>query len=284
MSKKSRTIFTLLICTLIVSVGLYQLPTPSNDREWTEDQRLIPEVSQIDNHFVIQNVRDFQYKSAEEYTRTFTTVEFDLEQVQTVDFVLSQFADWRGMAHAFVSFGIQSPTNDDANNIEYVAISVEIRKEVDESYSPFWGLLKQYELAYVIATETDVIELRTTHRNEPVFLYPMDVTPQHAQALLTSMMNQAHRLETEPEFYNTITNSCMSNLAKHVNVVKPGLIPFGWNTIFPGFSDDLVVELGLLSTESTDIDVIRKSHIINDRALQNLSLPFSKRIRIPIKE
>ncbi len=277
MHRKVRILSSLLL--FLLAIGLYQLPTPSNDREWTEDQRLIPAISQIDNHFSIQNVRDFQYDSTEHYLRTFTTVEFDLDQVQTVDFVLSQFADWRGMAHAFVTFGIQSPTPRNPDNMTYIAISVEIRKEIDETYSPFWGLLKQYELAYVIATETDVIELRTTHRNEPVFLYPMDVTPQHAQALMTSMLNQAHRLETEPEFYNTVTNSCMSNLAKHVNTVKPGLIPFGWNTIFPGFSDDLVVELGLLSTESTEIERIRSAHLINERAKQNPTLPFSQRIR-----
>ena len=59
----------------------------------------------------------------------------------------------------------------------------------------------------------------------------------------------------------------MSNLAKHVNNVKPDLIPFGWSTIFPGFSDDLIVELGLLSSDTHDINDIRKKFQINDKAL-----------------
>ena len=108
----------------------------------------------------------------------------------------------------------------------------------------------------------------------------MDVSPEHAQALLISMLAQAHRLESVPEFYHTVTNSCMSNLAKHVNTVKPYLIPFGCSTIFPGFSDDLIIELRLLSSETHDINDIRKKYQINDKALvQEPTLSFSEKIR-----
>ena len=272
---KAKSIALVIFGFILVANLLYALPTPSNDRQWTLDQEKIPTVVLDNGVYTIHHVRDFQYRSETDYTRNFKTVIFNINDVQTVDFVLSQFAAWRGMAHAFVTFGIQRE-----NGLEYIAISVEIRKEIDEEYSPIKGMLKQYELAYVIATETDVIQLRTNHRDEPVYLYPMDVSPDHAQALLISMLSQAHRLESVPEFYHTMTNSCMSNLAKHVNNVKPGLIPFGWSTIFPGFSDDLIVELGLLSSHTNDIEEIRKNHQINERAQKlNTSLSFSERIR-----
>ena len=269
--------FIIRFCILVLGTGvfLYSLPKASNDRDWNVDQIHIPTVELSDGSYTIQNVRNFSYQSETDYTRQYRTMTFDIHDVKTVDFVLSQFAEWRGMAHAFVTFGIEQDSE-----MEYIAISVEIRKEVGESYSPLLGMMKQYELAYVIATETDVIQLRTNHRNEPVYLYPMNVTPKHAQSLLISMLSQAHRLESTPEFYNTLTNSCMSNLAKHVNTVSPGLIPFGWSTVFPGFSDDLIVELGLLSTESSDIDIIRQHHLINEKAIKSTStLPYSQRIR-----
>lgn len=264
----------IVILVLGTGIFLYTLPKASNDRDWNIDQVQIPTVDLSDGSYTIQNVRDFSYRSETDYTRQYKTITFDIHDVKTVDFVLSQFAEWRGMAHAFVTFGIEQDSE-----MEYVVISVEIRKEVGESYSPILGMIKQYELAYVIATETDVIQLRTNHRNEPVYLYPIDVTPEQAQSLLISMLNQAHRLETMPEFYNTLTNSCMSNLAKHVNIVSPGLIPFGWSTVFPGFSDDLIVELGLLSTESSDIEVIRQHHLINEKAKDKSTLSYSQKIR-----
>jgi len=265
----------IFVLVLSGATFLYSLPKASNDRDWNVDQVKIPIVELSNGRYTIQNVRDFSYQSETDYTRHYKTMTFDIHDVKTVDFVLSQFAEWRGMAHAFVTFGIEQDSE-----LEYIAISVEIRKEKGENYSPILGMMKQYELAYVIATETDVIQLRTHYRNEPVYLYPMDVTPKHAQSLLISMLNQAHRLESTPEFYNTLTNSCMSNLAKHVNTVSPGLIPFGWSTVFPGFSDDLIVELGLLSTESSDIEIIRQHHLINEKAKDSTSkLSYSQRIR-----
>ena len=60
--------------------------------------------------------------------------------------------DRRGPAHAFVSFGF-----DDGG---YVAISVEARREAGETYSPARGLMKQFEIMYVVGDERDLIGLR----------------------------------------------------------------------------------------------------------------------------
>jgi len=276
MKRKFGLLFVIL---LLVGWGLYQIPQPSNDRDWTIDQQKIPQVTIDGDQVTIQNVRDFQYQSTTDYQRRFITRQFQLSQVRSVDFILSQFAEWRGMAHAFLTFGYAVEGRED---LEYLAISVEIRKEKGEEYSPIWGMFKQYELAYVIATETDVIQLRTDYRQEPVYLYPIDVEPEYAQQLFKSMLEQAHRLETTPEFYHTVTNSCMSNVAKHVNLVKPGLVPFGWSTVFPGFADDIALEQNLLQTEASNMDEVREQYRINQRAT---SIPegvsFSQGIRRP---
>lgn len=256
-----RKIGLTLLAMIVLSMVAYQIPQPSNDRDWTEDQVLIPKVTFEGDTVIIENVRDFHYRSTEDYDRKFITRSFQMSKVQTVDFILSQFAEWRGMAHAFLTFGYETDTG-----MEYLAISVEIRKEKGESYSPFWGMLKQYELAYVLATETDVIKLRTHYRQEPLYLYPIQVEAKYAQQLLKSMLEQTHRMETEPEFYNTVSNSCMSNVAKHVNAVKPGLVPFGWGSIFPGFADDVALELNLLDTDVDDIESVRQNYLINDKA------------------
>lgn len=175
-----------LLAVLVLCGILYQLPQPSNDRNWTVDQRQIPAVNIDGDMVTVENVRDFHYRSTTDYDRNFVTKTFAISSVQTVDFVLSQFAEWRGLAHAFLTFGYQTD-----DGMAYLAVSVEIRKEEGEEYSPILGMLKQYELAYVIATETDVIQLRTHHRQEPLYLYPIQVEPQYAQQLLRSMLEQA---------------------------------------------------------------------------------------------
>ena len=56
------------------------------------------------------------------------------------------------IAHPILSFQF----NDD-----YVAASIETRKEIGEGYSEVTGFFRQYELIYLLADERDVIRLRT---------------------------------------------------------------------------------------------------------------------------
>lgn len=273
-----RKIGMIVVIVSLFCMILYQIPQPSNDRDWTIDQQQIPRVKLEGDRVLIENVRDFQYQSTTDYERRFVTRQFSLSKVRTVDFVLSQFAEWRGMAHAFLTFGYEV---EGSSTLEYLAISVEIRKEKGEEYSPVWGMFKQYELAYVIATETDVIQLRTHHRQEPIYLYPIQVEEYYTQQPLKSMLQQAHQLEDTPEFYHTVNNSCMSNIAKHVNRIQPDLLPFGMSTVFPGFADDIALERNLLSTDVENIELVRENYRINERALNNMdSQPFSQRIRM----
>ena len=89
--------------------------------------------------------------------------------------VISYWDDFRSIAHTFVSFRFSDGQN--------IAISLEVRKEVDEEYSPTKGMFKQYEMIYVIGDERDLLPLRTHIRKEEVFLYPMNLTKDHSEEL-----------------------------------------------------------------------------------------------------
>jgi hypothetical protein len=61
---------------------------------------------------------------------------------------------------------------------DYLAVSLETRKERGESYSTLAGFFRNYELYYVIADERDVLRVRTNYRQpqEDVYIYRMLVT------------------------------------------------------------------------------------------------------------
>ena len=94
----------------------------------------------------IRNVRNARYHSPNQYIVFWERRQYDLARLDSVWFVVEPFSDWRGPAHTFLSFGF-----DDG---QYLAISVEIRKELGESFSPWLGLLRQYELTYVTDSVT----------------------------------------------------------------------------------------------------------------------------------
>ena len=164
-----------------------------------------------------------------------------------------------GAAHTLVSFGFEGD--------DYVAISAEIRKERGESFSPIRGLFRQYEIVYMIADERDVVKLRSNYRKDDVFLYPIQTTKENMQKLFVSMLERANKLATEPEFYNTLTNTCTTNLVTHVNNIVPGRIPFSYKILMPAYSDELAQKIGLINSE-LPIEELRAKYRINHRALE----------------
>lgn len=256
---------------VVLFFGLwYVSKTPSNDREWSLDQQVLPYAEIAGDEITVYNIRNFNYQSTSEYTPAYYDKTFNLNELTSVDYIMEPFGSI-GAAHTFVSFGF--------NTGDYLAISVEIRKEIGESFSPIKGLLRNYELMYVVADERDVVKLRTNYRKDDVYLYPVSTTPEKMRRLFVDMLTRVNELNEQPEFYNTLTNTCTTNIADHVNEITPSRIPWDLRLLFPENSDELAYELGLLDN-SIPLEELRKQHLINEKAEKYAdSADFSKLIR-----
>jgi hypothetical protein len=243
---------------------------PSNDRDWSPDQQRLP-IATFDGPLVtVENIRNFEYRSPADYTPRYYDKTFDLRKLESAWFVVEPFGKGAA-AHTFVSFGF--------GGNDFVAVSVEIRKEKGESFSALKGLLRQYELMYVVGDERDLIKLRSNHRKDVVYLYPIHTTPGKMRAMFTSMLARANKLRVDPEFYNTATNTCTTNIVRHVNAISPRRVPFHPAVLLPGHSDRLAYDLGLID-KSLPFDAVRARHRINERAMKYADDPqFSLRIR-----
>lgn len=244
---------------------------PANDRGWSPDQARTPKAVFDGDTVRISNIRNSFYRSAQDYDVRWEERAYDLRRLESVWFMVEPFSDWRGPAHTLLSFGF--------GNGEFVAISVEIRKEKGESYSPLMGLLRQYELTYVVGDERDLIGLRANHRHDAVYLYPIRTTPEKMRAMFVSMLERANQLIEQPEFYNTLTSTCTTNIVRHINAIAPNRIPLSYKVLLPAFADELAYDLGLIETDLPR-DQFRIAHLINDLALIHAdSAAFSTGIR-----
>ena len=120
---------------------------------------------------------------------------------QSFDDVVGQDA----VAHTFLSFGFSDG--------RYLSVSVEIRPEVGESYGMLDGFFKQYELIYIWGDERDLVRTRTNYWNEDAYLYRSSLSEDKIQRLFISMLERTNSLYKNPEFYNTLTESCTSSVA-----------------------------------------------------------------------
>ena len=244
--------------------------TPAADRDWHPQQRIAPAATMRGELVEIRGLRDFTYRTETDFDARYATRTYDLRKLRSADYVVSRFGGVPGLAHAFLSFDFGG---------EHVAISVEARKEREEAYSPFLGLLNTYELLYVIGSERDLIGVRTHVWKEAVTLYPVRTTPEKLRAVFLDMVRRAETLRTRPEFYDTFLNSCNSNIVNHVNAIAPGRIGFDPRTILPGFSDEVAYELGLIDS-SLPLEQIREAYRIDQTARAvPLDANFSRAIR-----
>ena len=244
---------------------------PSNDRDWSKDNAVLPYAEIDGDKITVRNVRNFKYTSAKDYEPAYYDKTFELSKIESVDFVLEPFSRGGTLAHTFLSFGFEGG--------ERLAVSVEIRKVVGVSFSPWKGLWNNFEIAYVIGDERDLIGLRTNHRKNPVYLYPIKAPKDKIATMFLDMMKRANELKDKPEFYNTITNTCLSNILRHYNKVSQRKVGFGPRTFFTGFSDRIAYQLGLIDN-SIPLEEARARYRINERAAGHDQNPdFSQLIR-----
>lgn len=244
---------------------------PSNDRNWEPDQAILPRATFHGDRVTVRNIRNCSYLDEFSYTLDYHTETYDLSELESVDFIVVPFAETPALAHTMLSFGFAGD--------RYLAVSVEIRREKGEEYSPLKGLLNQYELMYVVADERDLILLRTNHRLVDVHLYRAKATGEQARALFVDVMKRVNKLYEEPEFYNTITNNCTTNLVEHINRLAPGTVPYDYHVLLPGYSDRLAYDLGLLETD-LPFERARQRSRVNYVAYLHRDAPdFSRRIR-----
>jgi hypothetical protein len=255
------------LCIILLLVS-----RPSHEREWVTEQTVLPAIRFDGSQAHIANVRSFRYRNRTEFTEVYDERSFDLNTVESAWFVLTPFSNrWRAPAHSFVSFGFADG--------RFLAISVEARRETGEGYGMLPGLLRRFELVYVLGDERDLIGQRAAFSGTPVYLYPIRAPRESIRQVLAGMLQRAEALKLRPEFYNTLTNSCMSNLVRHVNEAVPGTVPGGLKTLLPGYADEVALRLGLIDDEG-GISAMRERYRINELAARYIHDPeFSARIR-----
>ncbi len=245
--------------------------SPSNERNWVPAQAVLPYAELRGNLLTVRNVRNCLYLDKDDYIVRHYTRTYNLNQLKSVDFVLVPFKDTPSLAHTMISFGFEDQG--------HLAVSVEVRLEDGETYSPVKGALRQYELMYVVADERDVIGLRAKHRKDDVYLYRTQTTPEQTRTLLMDVMARVNKLAVEPEFYDTFSNNCTTNLVAHINRIAPRRVPMDVGVVLPGYADRLAYELKLLEVNGSFEETKRRAEVTRLARRYADEADFSERIR-----
>jgi len=250
---------------------------PSNERQWQPDLAQLPYATVDGDMVTVHNIRNIDYRSEFDFSPSYYSKTYDLKQLEGVDLFAVY---WMGpaIAHTIMSFNF--------GDKDYLAVSIEARKELNEGYSTIKGFFRQYELTYIVADERDVIRLRTNYRKNPrenVYLYRLKPPKENVRRLFLEYIRKINDLHEKPVFYNTLLDNCTTAIWFNTRV-NPGHLPFSWKILLSGYVPEYLYESGRLDTRIPFEQLQRQAHI-NPVAQNADQLPdFSQRIRTSIEK
>jgi len=244
---------------------------PSNSRPWRAEVARPPRAVIDGDHVRFLNYRHFNFRTRDDFDAHYTERDIDLSRLVSVDLLLSY---WKvgPVGHTFLSFNF-----DDGS--PPVCISIETRPEVGEGFDPIASLFKQFELVYVVGDERDLVRLRTDFRDEEVFLYRLNSTPEGLRAFFKIYLDRINSLDQRPEWYHLLKSSCTINVIRYSRKAGVPHGRFEIKHLLNGLIDAYLYRLGVLDTQFPFAELRQRSHI---NAVANATgdvEDFSARIR-----
>ncbi len=192
------------------------------------------------NHdvFSIKNLRDFNYRSVDDFDFIYRTAEYDISKLTGMDLGVAHWDNMENVGHTLLSFNFCGG--------RHLALSAETRLPFGMEQGALPGIYKQYEIHYIWATEDDILKLRSQYRKDVLYLYRTNATKEQAEKILRHLLMYTDRIYARPEFYNTLTENCTTSLLPAVRKAVPEL-GFDYRMILNGRSDEMAFEKGFLA-------------------------------------
>ena len=264
-----RRMSLVLIALYLGVVAWWISISPSHDRPWRPEVAVMPRAFIDGDRVRITGVRNFEYRSRNDFTVRYEEREISLSHLTDLDFYVSYWSEGP-VGHTFLSFIF--------DNAPPLSISIETRPEVGEGFAPIASMFKQFELIYVVGDEPDLVGVRANYRNETVYLYRLNSSAFDARRLLLIYLARINELADRPEFYHLLTNSCTINIIRYANAAgREGR--FDIRHLLNGLIDSYLYHSGRVNT-SLPFDELRRRSLINEAARAADGAPdFSERIR-----
>ncbi len=243
---------------------------PNPDTIWQIHWRKKPRVKWLnDRQFTVIDIRDFKYRTVDDFDCDYITRTFDLDKLEGMDLAVSHWDGMQNVAHTLLTFRFSDGFN--------LALSAETRLPFGMDQAAVPGIYKQYEIHYIWSTEDDILKLRSNFRKDELFLYRTAANREQTEKILRYLLNYSQELYEHPKFYNTLTENCTTSLLPAIRQAVPEF-KFDYRLIMNGLADKMAYEKGWLAhREGESFAELKKRRLVSQYILGKK--PYSEEIR-----
>jgi hypothetical protein len=258
--------FAVLLGVLVLFLCWWLRQKPSHDRDWDLSVAALPRVVRDGDLITIENIRNFDYRSLDDFTPRYETRRFHLVNLTAVDII---FFKWGPalMSHPVLVF--------DFGPDGRVCMSIEVRYRRGQRFSLIRSLYRQQELIFLAADERDVILRRTKHgRNEEAHLYRLMVTPEQLRLSFLDYVETMNSLYETPRWYHGVCANCTTAFYRLPNSRSR----LDWRVLANGRLDRALYEDGRLD-RTLPFHELQRLAYLNDVANSAPEAGFGDHIR-----
>jgi Domain of unknown function (DUF4105) len=245
--------FVVLLGVAILFLIWWLRQKPSHDREWDAAVAVLPRTVLAEEAVTIENVRNFDYQSLDEFAPRYETRIFRLANLKSADII---FFNWGSpwMSHPVLVF--------DFGPDGRVCVSIEVRYRKGQKYSVLRSIYRQHELIFVVADERDAILCRTKFRqNEHAHLYQFNASAAELRTVFLDYVDAINRLYDRPRWYHGLCANCTTTFYR----LPSRRFRVDWRVFANGRLDRALYESGRLD-RTLPFDELRRIAYLNDIA------------------
>jgi hypothetical protein len=226
--------FAVLLGVLALFLGWWLSQKPSNNRDWDPSVAVLPRAARDGEAVTIENVRNFEYRTLDDFTPRYETRIYHLTNLRGVDII---FFNWglEFMSHPVLVF--------DFGPDGRICMSIEVRYRKGQKYSIIRSLYRQQELIFLVADERDAILRRTKYdQSQQAYFYRFNAGAQELRAAFLDYIDAINSLYEAPRWYHGLCANCTTTFYR----LPRSRWRFDWRVLANGRLDRALYEDGRL--------------------------------------
>jgi hypothetical protein len=239
---------------------------PSHDRDWDPCVAVLPRAVRDGDAVTIENVRNFEYRSLDDFTPRYETRSYRLSNLRGLDII---FFNWGSalMSHPVLVF--------DFGPEGRVCLSIEVRFRKGQRFSITRSLYRQQELIFLVADERDAILRRTKHGwPQEAHLYRFNAEVEELRTTFLDYVGAINGLYETPRWYHGLSANCTTSFYRFPN----SRWRLDWRVLANARLDRALYEDGRLD-RTLPFAELRRTAYLNDAANGAPEVGFGDHVR-----